>query len=108
MDLSFYQRKALQTAIYPEESRISYPAMGLAGEVGEVMNKIKKVYRDKGGVFDTTTKQEIASELGDVLWYLAVLSQDLGQDLDAVAEKNLNKLADRNERGVIAGSGDNR
>lgn len=108
MDLSFYQRKALQTAIYPEENRISYPAMGLAGEVGEAMNKIKKVYRDKGGVFDTETKKEIAAELGDVLWYLAVLSRDLGQNLETIAEKNLNKLAARKERGVLAGSGDNR
>jgi NTP pyrophosphatase (non-canonical NTP hydrolase) len=108
MDLSFYQRKAVQTSIYPEEHRISYPAMGLAGEVGEVMNKIKKVYRDKGGVFDTDSKKEIASELGDVLWYLAVLSKDLGQELGTVAEKNLNKLAARKERGVLGGSGDNR
>jgi len=108
MELSFYQRKALQTAIYPETQRIAYPAMGLAGEVGEVMNKIKKVYRDKDGVFDKQTKQDIAKELGDVLWYLAVLAQDLGQGLDAVAEKNLNKLADRQERGKLSGSGDNR
>lgn len=108
MELSFYQRKALQTAIYPDTQRIAYPAMGLAGEVGEVMNKIKKVYRDKDGVFDKQTKQDIAKELGDVLWYLAVLSQDLGQGLDVVAKTNLNKLADRQERGKLSGSGDNR
>ena len=108
MELSFYQQKALQTAIYPDTQRIAYPAMGLAGEVGEVMNKIKKVYRDKDGVFDKQTKQDIAKELGDVLWYLAVLSQDLGQGLDVVAKTNLNKLADRQERGKLSGSGDNR
>jgi NTP pyrophosphatase (non-canonical NTP hydrolase) len=108
MDLSFYQRKALQTAIYPDDQRISYPAMGLAGEVGEVMNKIKKVYRDKQGVFDKETKKDLSKELGDVLWYLAVLSQDLGQSLDTVAQNNLDKLASRKERGALSGSGDNR
>jgi NTP pyrophosphatase (non-canonical NTP hydrolase) len=108
MDLAFYQRKAIETAIYPPEYRISYPAFGLAGEAGEVMNKIKKVYRDKQGVFDKETKQEIAKELGDVLWYLAVLSQDLGQSLDRTAEMNLEKLSERKKRGTLVGSGDNR
>ncbi|WMM95756.1 nucleotide pyrophosphohydrolase [Roseobacter phage CRP-403] len=108
MDLSFYQLKAIQTAIYPDSERISYPAMGLAGEVGEVMNKIKKVYRDKGGKFDTETKKAIASELGDVLWYLAVLSQDLGQGLEDIAASNLKKLQSRQERGTLSGSGDTR
>ena len=108
MDLAFYQRKAIETAIYPNEYRISYPAFGLAGEAGEVMNKIKKVYRDKQGVFDKETKKEIAKELGDVLWYLAVLSQDLGQSLDRTAEMNLEKLSERKKRGTLAGSGDNR
>lgn len=108
MDLSFYQRKAIQTAIYPDHCRISYPAMGLAGECGEVLNKIKKVYRDKQGIFDKETKAAIGAELGDVLWYLAVLSQDLGQDLDDIAAKNLAKLKSRQERGAISGSGDQR
>ena len=108
MDLSFYQLTAIKTAIYPTSNRISYPAMGLAGEVGEVMNKIKKVYRDKNGEFDKDTKQDIASEIGDVLWYLAVLSQDLGQSLEDIAENNLKKLRERQERGTLGGSGDKR
>jgi len=108
MDLSFYQRKAVQTAIYPSSSRISYPAMGLAGETGEVLNKIKKVYRDKEGVFDLETKTAIAYELGDVLWYIAVLAQDLGQDLNTIAAQNIVKLETRKKAGTLKGSGDNR
>ena len=108
MDLSFYQQKAIQTAIYPAYCRISYPAMGLAGECGEVLNKIKKVYRDKQGIFDKETKAAIGDELGDVLWYLAVLSQDLGQSLEDIASKNLAKLESRQKRGTISGSGDQR
>ncbi len=108
MDLSFYQLKAIQTAIYPDEQRISYPAMGLAGECGEVLNKIKKIYRDHSGKFSKANKEEIASELGDVLWYLAVLAQDLGHDIDDIADKNLKKLASRKSRGKLTGSGDTR
>jgi|TARA_R110000744_G_scaffold14062_1_gene40340 NTP pyrophosphatase (non-canonical NTP hydrolase) len=82
--------------------------MGLAGECGEVLNKIKKVYRDNQGIFDKETKAAIGAELGDVLWYLAVLSQDLGQDLEDIAAKNLIKLESRQKRGTISGSGDQR
>lgn len=108
MNLSFYQEQAITTAVYPQETSVMYPAMGLAGEAGEVLNKIKKVYRDKGGVFDTDTKQEIAKELGDVLWYVAVLARDLDQNLEDTARDNLRKLQDRMRRGVIAGEGDDR
>jgi len=82
--------------------------MGLAGECGEVLNKIKKVYRDKQGIFDKETKEAIGDELGDVLWYLAVLSQDLGQSLEDIGAKNLTKLESRQKRGTISGSGDQR
>lgn len=108
MNLSFYQEQAITTAVYPEEAAVVYPAMGLAGEAGEVLNKIKKVYRDKGGVLDDATKQEIAKELGDVLWYVAVLARDLDQNLEDTAKDNLRKLQDRMRRGVIGGEGDNR
>jgi NTP pyrophosphatase (non-canonical NTP hydrolase) len=108
MNLSFYQEQAITTAVYPAEAAVVYPAMGLAGEAGEVLNKIKKVYRDKGGVLDDATKQEIAKELGDVLWYVAVLARDLGEDLEDTAKENLRKLQDRMRRGVIGGEGDNR
>lgn len=108
MHLSFYQQQASITAVYSSNVNVMYPAMGLAGEAGEVLNKIKKVYRDKDGVFDAETKREIAKELGDVLWYVAVLARDLGEDLEDTARDNLLKLQDRMRRGVIGGEGDNR
>jgi len=70
-----YQEDAQKTAIYADGLRVIYPTMGL-GEVGEVQGKIKKVFRDKEGKFDEITKKEIGKELGDVLWYLAVLARD--------------------------------
>mgnify|MGYP003375126904 CR=1 FL=1 len=92
MTLNEYQRHALETAVYPEQSRIIYPTLGLTGEAGEVADKVKKVIRDAGGV----------------LWYCATLSHDLGFDLEEVAQTNVDKLRSRMQRHRIAGSGDNR
>lgn len=103
-----YQNKAVETAIYGAGSRIIYPALGLANEAGEVLGKIKKVLRDKDGVFDEESKLAIGAEIGDVLWYLAALSKDLDLDLADIAKANLEKLKDRKSRGVIQGSGDDR
>lgn len=103
MHMSDYQNAAVKTAVYPETHAILYPALGLAGEAGEVANKVKKMIRD--GNTDLTA---IADELGDVLWYIAALASDLGVDMDTLAAKNLNKLFDRKERGVLGGSGDDR
>jgi len=102
-----YQEDAQKTAIYADGLRVIYPTMGL-GEVGEVQGKIKKVFRDKEGKFDEITKKEIGKELGDVLWYLAVLARDLDLDLETIAKDNVAKLKSRQERGVLGGSGDNR
>lgn len=103
-----YQAGAVSTAIYPEQYRIIYPALGLANEAGEVLGKIKKVLRDKGGAFSDEDKQVIGKELGDVLWYLAATAEDLDLDLGDIALTNLAKLQDRQMRGVLGGSGDNR
>ena len=73
LTLDEYQKMALETAIYPLP--IIYPTLGLTGEAGEVSDKVKKVLRDNGGVFDNNKKREIAKEIGDVLWYCATLSQ---------------------------------
>ena len=108
MDFQTFQDEAIKTAIYPDTQRISYPSMGLAGETGEVLNKVKKVYRDSGGVFTEELKKEIAKELGDVLWYAAALSRDLGIPLEEVAQATLTKLKDRQQRNMLGGSGDNR
>lgn len=106
--LNEYQQAARQTAIYPDNYSVVYPTLGLTGEAGEVSDKVKKIIRDKGGVFDVHDDYEIAKELGDVLWYLANLASDLGYSLDDVARFNIEKLKSRAERNVLQGSGDNR
>lgn len=108
MELNDYQRQAVETAIYGVGTRIMYPALGLAGECGEVCNKIKKIYRDKEGLFSEEDREVIGKEVGDSLWYIAALLRDLGLTMEDVAQANLDKLRDRHERGVIQGSGDNR
>lgn len=108
MTLNEYQEQANKTAIYGEQQSIIYPALGLNGEAGEVAEKIKKVLRDSGGVFNDEQKREIAKELGDTLWYCAALARDLNIDLEKIAQMNIDKLKSRQERGKISGSGDNR
>ena len=104
-----YQEEAWETAIYPSKGdNLYYPALGLAGEAGEVCNKIKKIMRDQGGSPTSEQKHEIAKELGDVLWYLATLATELDSHLGCIAEDNLKKLADRKKRNMLGGSGDNR
>ena len=85
-----------------------YPTLGLTGEAGEVADKVKKVIRDREGVFDADTREAIKLELGDVLWYVAQLASELGYDLNEVADANLQKLSSRAARGRIGGSGDQR
>lgn len=104
MDFKNYQALAKTTAIYPDHAKIIYPSLGLAGEVGEICEKIKKHIRD-GKKLD---KEDLTKELGDVLWYLSALSGDLEIDLEDVAIANYKKLKSRMERNVISGSGDNR
>ena len=109
MDLSTYQSRARETARYPGVgSNPIYPTLGLCGEAGEVADKVKKVIRDRGGAFSPEVIEALQLELGDVLWYVAQLASELGLDLEAVAHANLDKLASRAARNVIAGSGDHR
>lgn len=108
-----YQAKAGQTAIYPESgtgsfNAVAYAVLGLSNEAGEVAGKLKKVWRDDQGQLTHPRKAAIADELGDVLWYLAAVANELGYDLEEIAKHNLDKLFSRQERGVIGGSGDNR
>jgi len=104
-----YQGKAEETAVYPNKGdNLYYPALGLAGEAGEVCEKIKKIYRDKKGIVSKKDKEELAKELGDVLWYVATLASEIDVCLSDIAEANLDKLQSRLERNVIKGSGDNR
>ena len=104
MDFSDYQKDAIKTRIYPADAMVTYPAMGLTGEVGELMNKLKKVVRDDAEL----DKADLTAEMGDILWYLAVLAADLDISLQVAAEINLEKLKDRQQRGKLQGNGDNR
>ncbi|MDD3159580.1 MAG: nucleoside triphosphate pyrophosphohydrolase family protein [Candidatus ainarchaeum sp.] len=82
--------------------------LGLCDESGEVAGKIKKLYRDRNGILDEEYKKEIAKELGDVLWYLSLLSTKLDFSLEDIAKMNIEKLANRQERNQLKGNGDNR
>lgn len=108
MTLNEYQNLALETAIYPKEYQTIYPALGLTGEAGECSDKIKKVIRDNNGEFTNEKKQEIAKEIGDVLWYCAALAHDIGYTLEEIANLNVEKLHSRKVRNKLNGSGDNR
>ncbi len=108
MNFNDYQQAAASTAIYPEAMAVVYPTLGLAGETGEVAEKVKKTFRDHGGNFDDERRAAVAAELGDVLWYLAMTARDLGYTLDEVAQMNVDKLASRQQRHRLHGNGDNR
>lgn len=95
--------------IYGYGDKIVYPTLGLVGEAGEVAGKVKKILRDKNGDFSSQEVGDaLRDELGDVLWYLAAVADDLGMCLEEIARRNIEKLTSRRERGVIGGSGDNR
>lgn len=112
MTLDEYQSSARSTALYPESARVLYPTLKLAGEAGEVAEKLGKLMRDEGYAPGSTLSEAqvaaLSKELGDVLWYVANLAADLGLSLDEVGRVNLEKLHSRKERGVIHGSGDDR
>ena len=108
LSLNEYQKGALETAVYPEQYRVIYPALGLAGEAGEAADKVKKLIRDDHGEISDEKRHAIAMEIGDVLWYCATLSHDLGYTLEDVGRMNYEKLLSRKQRGKICGSGDER
>lgn len=104
-----YQEKAAETAIFPKQKALEYITLGLTGEAGEIANKVKKLIRD--GADKETLEQkkiEIGYELGDVLWYCAMLAREVDINLGHIMEKNIEKLHSRKERGTLGGSGDNR
>ncbi len=116
--LNEYQKMALETAVYPKEYKVIYPALGLNGEAGEVADKAKKILRGDSGiivkdasgaiVLPNEKREDIVKEVGDVLWYVATIAHDLGYTLEEVAKINYEKLKSRQERGKLNGSGDNR
>ena len=113
MDFNSYQQEAFSLAQYPQSgANLIYPALGLAGEAGEAADKVKKIWRNQGltsaAGYTGEQKYELGKELGDVLWYLAALSTELGYNFEDIAKINLEKLHDRTKRGVVKSEGDNR
>lgn len=109
--LSFneYHVRARKTAIYPDlGNNFIYPALKIAGEAGEVAEKIGKVLRDHNGVISDEMRALLVKELGDVLWYISAMSHEINVPLQLVAELNLEKLAKRAAEGKLHGSGDER
>jgi len=108
-DFNTYQRESRKTwGVIPMDHPIVYPTLGLANEAGEVAGKIKKIFRDKGGVIGAAEREVLKQELGDVLWYLTQICTELDLTLEDVAQANLEKLFSRLERGQIRGAGDDR
>ena len=111
MKCNEYQEKAITTAVYPKSKALPYLALGLSGEAAEVSNKVKKIIR---GDYDDDPERaeqvldQIALELGDTLWYIAVLADELGVSLSTIAGANIDKLAARQVSGTIRGEGDER
>ena len=106
-----YQAETAKTAVYPKTktgdlSAVSYCALGLAGEAGEVSNKVKKLLRDG----DSPEKRKaIQKEVGDCLWYVARILDELGGfSMGEAAQQNIENLKGRAERGTLHGEGDNR
>ena len=111
MDLDEYQRRAAETDTTTNTDPIfsrMYLSMGLAGETGEVIEKIKHIIRDKDGVVTDDKLELLKKELGDVLWYASQIAKSFGISFNSVAELNLAKLADRAKRGVLKSEGDAR
>lgn len=109
VDCDDYQRAAMRTARdkdAPDE--FMHLVLGLVGEAGEVAEKVKKLVRDEGSDLERLDRDDMAAELGDVMWYTAVLANFLDLSLNDVAQRNIDKLADRQSRAVLGGSGDNR
>lgn len=117
MDFKKYQTIIAETAVYPKEIALAYCAMGLTGEAGEVADKIKKLYRDdKLNSLDATSelllidehRLAIAKELGDVLWYITAMANEIDMDLEQVAQMNYDKLLKRRRTTTLHGNGDDR
>ncbi|MCA9423661.1 MAG: nucleoside triphosphate pyrophosphohydrolase family protein [Candidatus Omnitrophica bacterium] len=104
MNFDEYQNRAKSFAMYPDEVELAYLTLGLSGEAGEIANKVKKVFRDGREI----SREDMKSELGDVLWYVANLAKAYDLPLSEIAESNIDKLQSRADRGKIQGEGDNR
>jgi len=111
MEFDEYQKHGARTGFYNHDDQeyiLMFLCLGLAGESGEVIEKIKKVIRNDKGVVSSEKREELKREIGDVLWYLSQLAKQLDIPLNEVAKANIAKLADRQARDDIKSEGDNR
>jgi NTP pyrophosphatase (non-canonical NTP hydrolase) len=111
MTFDEYQKAAVTTALKSYDDPImqnSIWVMGIAGEAGEIVEKWKKAVAYRQGKFSDDEFADFKKEFADVIWYIAVLADSLGLSLDEMMQQNVQKLADRQKRGVIKGAGDNR
>ncbi len=109
MNLNEYQQLAKRTAAPKgKKDELFHLVLGLMGESGEIAEKMKKIVRDNASDFDALDKDDLKKELGDILWYIAILADYFDIELEEIGKKNIDKLASRLERGTISGSGDNR
>lgn len=112
MTFDEYQKQALTTAYTSEKNKELMAqtiwAMGIVGEAGEVIEKWKKIVAYKDGEITKEDLDELAKELGDVVWYIAVMADSLGLSFDDIMQRNVDKLKSRKARGAIKGKGDNR
>ncbi len=112
MTFDEYQKQALTTAYTSEQNKglmeKTIWAMGIAGEAGEVVEKWKKVVAYNDGKMTEEEVADFGKELGDVIWYIALMADSLGLSLDDIMQNNVDKLKSRKKRGVIKGKGDNR
>lgn len=107
MDLKTYQDHALKTAVYPRIGfNWQYPLIGLGGELGELMNILKKTIRDDHNKITEIKKEKLKDELGDIFWYLVVLCWELKIDPDLVLELNIDKLEARKNNNTLHDTGD--
>lgn len=110
MTFDEYQQGAITTNLTKDDQlkELMQQVLGLGDESGEVLAIFKKWIRDKDADILQLDKGSVKKEMGDILWYIAVIAHDLDISLDDLARTNLEKLASRKERGVLGGSGDNR
>ncbi|MCD5382119.1 MAG: nucleoside triphosphate pyrophosphohydrolase family protein [Candidatus Pacebacteria bacterium] len=109
MKFSEYQKQSRETVVYPDAgNNYVYPTLGLAGEGGEIANKVKKIARDNAGTLSDEVREALKGELGDVLWYAAQLATELDLSLEDIAEENIVRLQSRKARGTLHGDGDTR
>lgn len=108
MKFNDYQKQAITTKIYKPEDALAYVTLGIVGEAGEIAEKVKKIIRDDNKIISEVKKKDILFEIGDCLWYLAAMCEELNVNFADVAQMNIDKLQSRKDRSQLTGSGDNR